>query len=131
MQRNRFGQLFSPRLFVPVTAALLTAAPFSIAQQQGSSPSSNQDVPSQTPGTNNPDVAKQRRPDQGAAPGSTSPKDPSQNNPAVPHQAPGTDSPDVGKQRQPGSGTSTASSTGKSKKKAKRHKSTTPDGTTT
>ena len=78
-------------------------------QQQQSSPGqsslfqNSQDVPTQQPSTNNPDVGKQRH----ATPApSTDP----QQQADVPHQQPGTNNPDVGKQRH---------STDKKSKKAK------------
>lgn len=114
-------------------ATLSCQSGFLLAQQQspsngstpGGSTQNSQDVPHQQPGTDNPDVSKQRAPTPKQSPGQNSPaQSDSQGTPDVPHQQPGTDNPDVGKQRQstPGTtGTSTASST---KSKHKRRKST-------
>ena len=97
-------------------AALLCVPP--LLQSQSASPTSPQDVPKQQPpGTNNPDISKQRRPAPDPPPGNT----PDSKSPDVPHQEPGTDNPDVGKQR---AGDKTAPDKGAttpptSKKKAK------------
>jgi type IV secretory pathway VirB10-like protein len=80
-------------LTVAFGATLICAPGYS----QQSSPSQNeQDVPHQKPGTNNPDVSKERHP----APAPNNKNDTQQEG-DVPHQKPGTDNPDVGKQRQP------------------------------
>ena len=68
------------------------------ARQQPSNGGSNaQDVPQhQPPGTNNPDISKQRRP----SPVSPRAENPDQTSPDVPQQQPGPDNnPDLGSQR--------------------------------
>lgn len=84
---------------MPRLASALLLVAFSgasvFAQQQNPAPApqNGQDVPTQKPGTNNPDIGKQRQP---------TPKSDGQTDPAdVPHQnqQPGTNSPDVAKQR--------------------------------
>lgn len=93
-----------------------------LAQQQNPAPGTStqgQDVPHQQPGTDSPDMGKQRTPTPKTNPGHTSPSD-------VPHQQPGTDSPDMGKQRVPTPGTSS----GKSKTTRKKNKSTASQTTT-
>ena len=87
---------------------LFFAPAFAQQQPNQTNPPSqnNSDVPHQQPGTNNPDVSKQRTP----APQPET--NPTQGEADVPHQKPGTSNPDVNKQRQP------------APKKAKKHKST-------
>ena len=93
---------------------------------QSTSPASPQDVPKhQPPGTNSPDISKQRRP----APDTPSGSPPQQNSPDVPNQQPGTDNPDVAKQRPadktaPARG-ATDSEAGKAGKNSKKKKSKT------
>ena len=104
-----------------------------LAQQQSPPPSNpnnpsqnSQDVPHQEPGTDSPDLGKQRQPKPNRTPGQNNPaqKSPTENNPDVPHQQPGTDSPDLGKQRQPTPGTATGTQPHSSKNKSKRKKQT-------
>jgi len=88
-----------------LAAAAFAAALFCAgvqAQQQSppdkdSTSQKSQDVPHQQPGTNNPDVGKQRQPTPDHA------SDPAQQSADVPHQQPGTNNPDVSKQRKPSS----------------------------
>ena len=93
-----------------------------LAQGQSGSTQS-QDVPHQEPGTDSPDLGKQRVPAPKQSPGTKSPAEGSND---VPHQQPGTDSPDLGKQRQASPGTTTSPS--KTKGKRKKNKSTAVQG---
>ena len=68
----------------------------SLAFSQAPSTTTPQDVPKQqAPGTNNPDISKQRRPAPDSSQGNTS----DQHSSDVPNQEPGTNSPDIAKQR--------------------------------
>ena len=115
---------FMNRVTHILLSAVLVSAPALLAGQQ-TSPQSPQDVPKhQPPGTNNPDISKQRRP----APYSPPKKVPNENSSDVPNQQPGTDNPDVAKQRTGDkvapTGDSEGGKSGKnSKKKAKSRKS--------
>ena len=96
-------------------ATTLVCAPAPLSAQQQSPPTGStpntQDVPHQQPGTDSPDLGKQRTPSPKQSPGATNTND-------VPHQEPGTDSPDLGKQRTPApSDTGATSPKGKSKRK--------------
>ena len=86
-------------LFIPAFAAPAPESsrngPVAAAGQQGTSTSSqnSQDVPHQEPGTNNPDLSKERHAAPKPSSGGT------QQEEDVPHQKPKTNNPDVGKQR--------------------------------
>lgn len=125
-------------LMATFLAAGLTCGPGALLAQK-QSPSTNgsaqnsQDVPHQEPGTDSPDLGKQRTPTPKQSPGENNPakKSPTENTPDVPHQEPGTDSPDLGKQRQPGpgdtgstEGTQSRSNKNKSRNKNKKQTST-------
>ena len=96
-----------------IAAALIGFPAYATQQQspgQSSTSQNSQDVPHQQPGTNNPDVGKQRQPTTAPSTGD------SQQKMDVPNQKPGTNNPDVGKQRHPApkknkKNTSTSSST--------------------
>lgn len=93
---------------------------FPAQQTSPTTPHGNaKDVPRQQPGTESPDVAKQRK-DNPPAPGSSSSK-----RDDVPQQQPGTDNPDIAKPRpSENSDSSSTAQTNKSKKKSKNKKST-------
>ena len=111
------------KTMVPALAFLLCGSASLFAQAQSSDPS-QQDVPQQQqPGTNNPDVGKQRRSTPTPSPKAGNAHTPT---PDAPQQQPATNNPDVGKQRQDsnagttggassGSGQSGAKKKGKSK----------------
>ena len=84
------------RLIVTILAVSLLSA-YALAQQQspGNGSQNSQDVPHQQPGTNNPDLGKQRQPAP-AAPGDKSPHEGD-----VPRDQPGTSNPDLNKQHAP------------------------------
>ncbi len=107
-----------------VLAASLSCGSGVLLAQQPNPSQNSQDVPHQEPGTNNPDMGKQRQPSPNHAPGQNggAQDTPTQNNPDVPHQEPGTDSPDLGKQRQPSPGNDTGTQPHSSKSKGKRKK---------
>jgi hypothetical protein len=78
-----------------VAIALFSVAGLASGQQQ--SPTHNpQDVPTERPGSDHPDVGKQRKPSHKPT-GTDAP----QQKADVPEQKPGTDNPDIGSQRQP------------------------------
>jgi hypothetical protein len=96
---------------------VLIATPSAFAFQAQSKDTINpkgQNVPHQEPGTDNPDMGKERRP-KPDSPGTT----PHPKGEDVPHQEPGTDNPDMGKQRRPTPDSSGTNSTDTSKKKNK------------
>lgn len=104
--------------------ALFCLLPLHAQQTSPSTPTPNpQDVPQQQPpGTNNPDVMKQRRP----APDSSQGNSTDRNGSDVPQQQPGTNNPDVGKQRHDDKtgpkGSTGADGSKNSSKKSKGHK---------
>jgi hypothetical protein len=73
---------------------LFAGAMLAVPQQQ--SPQNSQDVPTEKPGTANPDVSKQREPAH-----KSDGNNAQQQKADVPNQEPSTSNPDVGKQRQP------------------------------
>ena len=87
--------------------ATVVVASVSFFLPLAAAPQQSQDVPQQQPGTNNPDMGKQRQPSSKSSTSS------SQKDADVPHDKPGTNNPDVAKQR----------NTSQSKKK-KQNKST-------
>lgn len=130
------GELMRKLMTISLAVIVSCGSGVLLAQKQSPSPDSStpntQDVPRQEPGTDSPDLGKQRAPTPKQTPGQNNPanKSPTENNPDVPHQEPGTDNPDLGKQRQPSPGTSTATSS-KSQKKHKKNKSTASQTQTT
>ena len=105
-------------------AGLFCLLPVSAQQTSPNTPTPNpQDVPQQQPpGTNSPDVMKQRRPAPDSSQGNTG----DQRAKDVPKQEPGTNNPDVGKQRHDDkadpTGSSPTAGQGDSKKKTKGQK---------
>jgi hypothetical protein len=106
----------------------------SVQQQSPSNSSQNsQDVPHQSPGTNNPDLQQQRKPasktgrkNRSSDTSSTHSDSSATRSEDVPHQEPGTNNPDLGQQRHPSPGTSsdtTQSTTSKKKSKRRTAKS--------
>lgn|GEM_PF-3570608 len=105
-----------------LTTALTCGAGLLMGQQQSpppaNSPQNSQDVPHQTPGSNNPDLQQQRKPGAQQSPGTNTPAQPNPGD--VPHQQPGTNNPDMGQQRHPG--TAPKGQTTKPKRKTKHKK---------
>ena len=110
-----------PRLLAATFTVFLLASTAVFPQSTSTAPNPD-DVPQQhPPGTNNPDIAKQRRP----APAAPKTQDANQNSADVPQQQPGTDNPDVAKQRQPQDRSATGSTSTRTRGKKKKARSTT------
>ncbi len=104
------GEVMGAKLLPSTVLAIVLASFPALAQEsqsggQSGTGENSHDVPHQQPGTNSPDVGKQREPSPKA------PEDSTHSSGDVPHQNPGTNNPDVSKQR-------------RSTKKGKQNKST-------